>query len=145
MAAGNPQPGQLDRRSPREGYSHFQGQICAKYHKEASCCAGCACTDQDVQPDSLSASSPIDALTPKCHPQSTPTPQVLSRSTRRCLLTETVTVFSLTHCTLPCCRSADGTGLVSLGHARTQHTQQSHCCTHQRRNRRQGSKAPTES
>lgn len=97
-------------------------------------------TKMYIQPDSLSASSPIDALTPKCHPQSTPTPQVLSRSTRRCLLTETVTMFSL-----PCCRSADGTGLVSLGHARTQHTQQSHCRTHQRRNRRQGSKAPTES
>lgn len=103
----------------------------AKYHKEAPRCAGCAFTDQDVQPDSLSAPSTMDTLTPKCHPQSTPILQVLSRSIRHCLLIELLRRFALPIAPFPSwylltvssCHSADGTGLVPQGHVRTQHAQ----------------------
>lgn len=110
---------------------HWSDGFGDKYHKEAPRCAGCACIDRDVQPDSLSAPATMDTLTPKCHPQSTSILQVLSRSIRHCLLIELSRCFALPIAPFPCwylltvssCYSADGTGLVPQGHVRTQHAQ----------------------
>lgn len=48
----------------------------AKYHKEAPCCTGCACTIQDVKPNSLSASSMMDTYTPSEHTRAPGSEQV---------------------------------------------------------------------